>query len=368
MADAAIAPLDAQGTAVGWTQAAQHPVGHAAANVVGRRTVFLPADTENPAKASASFQHSGAPSPADPAPPRSVTATTAATCGAQRHRSRQWLGMVAAPGQGQQRGEDLVHAVGCDERIDMHSGPRGQLGVDQVDGRVLGLASEPQRRHRVPEAQRPARCGRVGLPPGWPAARIVPGRAQRTFRGRGAPRAGRPAHRICILGGLINACGHGPGGGDGLRRRAQTSRTPRTGARRRPAGDRGPRAGASRRPGRSGDADSAERTGRDPRQGRVGDTRAARLSGIRGSSGSPTSMQRRCAQPCVARRARHAGDAGRHPSTPTARHTAADGPGRHTRAATQERRPTHSPGAAKARGASPGQGLAIRPGRPRLRA
>ncbi|MFE6129063.1 SpoIIE family protein phosphatase [Streptomyces sp. NPDC056437] len=62
MAGAAIALLDAKGTVVGWTQAAQRLVGHAPADVVGRSAAFLLADAEDRAKASSFSQQSGASS------------------------------------------------------------------------------------------------------------------------------------------------------------------------------------------------------------------------------------------------------------------------------------------------------------------
>ncbi|WP_374771829.1 SpoIIE family protein phosphatase [Streptomyces sp. NBC_01310] len=62
MTGAAIALLDAEGTVVGWTQAAERLVGHTAADVVGRSAAFLLADAEDRAKASEFSAQSGDPS------------------------------------------------------------------------------------------------------------------------------------------------------------------------------------------------------------------------------------------------------------------------------------------------------------------
>ncbi|MFE7776672.1 SpoIIE family protein phosphatase [Streptomyces sp. NPDC057445] len=53
IADAAIAVIDAEGTVVGWTQAAQRLVGYSAAEVVGHSAAVLLAGAEDRAKASA---------------------------------------------------------------------------------------------------------------------------------------------------------------------------------------------------------------------------------------------------------------------------------------------------------------------------
>ncbi|WP_406296707.1 SpoIIE family protein phosphatase [Streptomyces sp. NBC_00624] len=58
---AAIALLDAEGTVVGWTQAAQRLVGYSAAEVVGRSAAVLLAATEDRVKASAFSEQSSAP-------------------------------------------------------------------------------------------------------------------------------------------------------------------------------------------------------------------------------------------------------------------------------------------------------------------
>ncbi|MEJ8655157.1 SpoIIE family protein phosphatase [Streptomyces sp. MS1.AVA.4] len=58
----AIALLDARGTVVGWTQAAQQLVGHAAADVVGRSGTALLAGSDDRAKASALAGSDSAPS------------------------------------------------------------------------------------------------------------------------------------------------------------------------------------------------------------------------------------------------------------------------------------------------------------------
>ncbi|MGW1887202.1 SpoIIE family protein phosphatase [Streptomyces sp. NPDC001970] len=59
-AGAAIALLDAEGTVVGWTQAAQQLVGYSAAEVVGRPGAFLLAATEDRAKAPTVVEESSA--------------------------------------------------------------------------------------------------------------------------------------------------------------------------------------------------------------------------------------------------------------------------------------------------------------------
>ncbi|MEU2490823.1 SpoIIE family protein phosphatase [Streptomyces sp. NPDC007883] len=59
---AAIALLDTRGTVVGWTQAAQQLVGHAAADVVGEPGASLLADSDDRTKASAFIEPAGAPS------------------------------------------------------------------------------------------------------------------------------------------------------------------------------------------------------------------------------------------------------------------------------------------------------------------
>ncbi|MFJ6632721.1 SpoIIE family protein phosphatase [Streptomyces sp. NPDC091376] len=59
---AAIALLDARGTVVGWTQAAQQLVGHSAADVVGRSGTDLLAGSDDRAKASALAGSDSAPS------------------------------------------------------------------------------------------------------------------------------------------------------------------------------------------------------------------------------------------------------------------------------------------------------------------
>ncbi|MGW1886903.1 SpoIIE family protein phosphatase [Streptomyces sp. NPDC001970] len=61
-ARAAIALLDAEGTVVGWTQAAQRLVGYSAAEVVGRSAPVLLAAAEDRAKASAFAKPGAAPS------------------------------------------------------------------------------------------------------------------------------------------------------------------------------------------------------------------------------------------------------------------------------------------------------------------
>lgn len=58
----AIALLDARETVVGWTQAAQQLVGHAAADVVGRSGTALLAGSDDRAKASALAGSDSAPS------------------------------------------------------------------------------------------------------------------------------------------------------------------------------------------------------------------------------------------------------------------------------------------------------------------
>jgi PAS domain S-box-containing protein len=57
---AAIALLDAEGTVVGWTQAAQQLVGYSAADVVGRSAAILLATTDDRAKTSALVEQSTA--------------------------------------------------------------------------------------------------------------------------------------------------------------------------------------------------------------------------------------------------------------------------------------------------------------------